>query len=73
MLKSLLYLQGRKLMVIATTSQKELLKRLQILNAFTTVITASNLTSPGHIITALQQMDSFNSVRLAEISEKIKQ
>jgi len=72
-LKSLLYMQGRKLMVIATTSQKKLLKRLQILDAFSTVITASNLTSPDHIITALQQRDSFNSARLAEISDKIKQ
>jgi len=60
-------------MVIATTSQKKLLKRLQILDAFSTVITASNLTSPDHIITALQQRDSFNSARLAEISDKIKQ
>jgi len=73
MLKSLLYLQGQKLMVIATTSQRKVLGQLQMLDAFSTVITASNLTSPGHIITALQQMDSFNSVRLAEISEKIKQ
>jgi len=59
-------------MVIATTSQKKLLKRLQILNAFTTVIKASNLTSPDHMITALQQMDSFNSAHLAEIMKEIK-
>jgi len=60
-------------MVIATTSKKILLKRLQIFNAFSTVITASNLTSPDHIITALKEMNSFNSAQLTEISEKIKQ
>ncbi|KAF6036491.1 hypothetical protein EB796_005204 [Bugula neritina] len=64
--------QGRKLMVIATTSQRKVLGQLQMLDAFSTVITASNLTSPDHMITALQQMDSFNSAHLAEIMKEIK-
>jgi len=72
MLKSLLYLQGQKLMVIATTSQRKVLEQLEMLDAFSTVITASNLTSPHHMITALQQMDSFNSAHLAEIMKDIK-
>jgi len=59
-------------MVIATTSQRKVLGQLQMLDAFSTVITASNLTSPKEINTALQQMGSFKSEHLSEIVRQVK-
>jgi len=59
-------------MVIATTSQRKVLGQLQMLDAFSTVITASNLTSPKEINTALEQMDSFKSEHLSKIKRQIE-
>jgi len=60
-------------MVIATTSQRKVLGQLQMLGAFSTVITASNLTSPQDIDTALKKMGSFKSEQLTKIMTQIKE
>jgi len=59
-------------MVIATTSQRKVLGQLQMLDAFSTVITASNLTSPKEINTALKEMGSFKSEHLSKIKRQIE-
>jgi vesicle-fusing ATPase len=41
--------KGRRLLIICTTSRKEVLEQMEMLSAFTDVLHVSNLTRPDHL------------------------
>ena len=47
---------GRKLLVICTTSRKQVMEELELLSAFTKVIHVPNLTKPEHLLAVVQHM-----------------
>lgn len=59
-------------MVLATTSRKDVLRDLEMLNNFSAVIRAPNLTESTHLVAALEEMESFSKDQLALISKRVK-
>lgn len=49
---------GRKLLVICTTSRKDVMNDLEILNAFTKVLRVPNLTDSSHLMAVLCQLNA---------------
>lgn len=51
--------KGRRLLIICTTSRKEVLDQMEMLSAFTDVLHVSNLTKPEHIAKVLDESNAF--------------
>ncbi|XP_067931264.1 vesicle-fusing ATPase-like [Watersipora subatra] len=62
--------KGRKLMVIATTSRKDVLRDMEMLNTFNAIIRAPNLTTGEHLLAALELMDSFSKEELTSLTKR---
>lgn len=52
--------KGRKLLLIATTSEKELVKELGLYQSFSKVIHVPNVSRGTEILSVLEQLESFN-------------
>ena len=52
--------KGRKLLLIATTSEKELVKELGLYQSFSKVIHVPNVSRGAEILSVLEQLESFN-------------
>ena len=57
-------------MVIATTSRKDVLRDMEMLNTFNAVIRAPNLTESKHLIAALEEMVSFTKDELVLLTKR---
>lgn len=55
-LKSCLF-QGRKLLIIGTTSRKDVLQEMEMLDAFSTTIHIPNISRGEQLVDALEVMD----------------
>ncbi|QQP35344.1 N-ethylmaleimide-sensitive factor, partial [Caligus rogercresseyi] len=64
--------QGRKLLVICTTSRKAVLEQMEMLHAFSDVLHISNLHEPEHIKSMLLSSDVFSKEEVATIVSKLK-
>ncbi|CAH1788773.1 unnamed protein product, partial [Owenia fusiformis] len=64
--------KGRKLMVIGTTSRKDVLEEMEMLSVFSAVVHVSNISTSEHLVTALEQLESFTKNELARIEAKTK-
>lgn len=51
---SALPLKGRKLLIIGTTSRKDVLQEMEMLDAFSTTIHVQNISSGDQLIDALE-------------------
>ena len=51
--------KGKRLLVICTTSRREVLQQMEMLSAFTDVLHVSNLTEAQHFAGVLNQSQSF--------------
>lgn len=58
-------------MVLATTSRKDVLRDLEMLNNFSAVVRAPNLTESGHLVAALEEMESFSKEQLVLINKRV--
>ena len=58
-------------MVIGTTSRKDLLNQLEMIDSFSAVIRAPCLTESSHLHEALKLMDSFSQSDLDKIMKKV--
>lgn len=64
--------KGRKLMIIGTTSRKDLLQEMEMLDAFSTVIHIPHIHREEQLIKALEELGSFNDKELTSISKAVK-
>ncbi|XP_054717129.1 vesicle-fusing ATPase 1-like [Uloborus diversus] len=62
--------KGRKLLVICTSSRRQVLEEMELVSAFTTVLRVPNLSSPEHLMTVLEETDCFRKEELAKIARK---
>eukprot|EP00795_Rhopilema_esculentum_P012620 gene12620-3326_t len=63
--------KGRKLLIIGTTSCRDVLKEMQLLQIFHNVIHIPAITRPSEIMTVVQGLNQFEENELAFIEENI--
>jgi len=63
--------KGKRLLVICTTSRREVLQQMEMLSAFTDVLHVSNLTEAQHFAGVLNQSQSFSPQENAQILQKL--
>jgi len=64
--------KGKRLLVIVTTSRKEVLDQMEMLPAFTDVLHVANLTQDAQLMRVIQQSNAFDPNQLAKLAEKIR-
>ncbi|KDR16531.1 Vesicle-fusing ATPase 1, partial [Zootermopsis nevadensis] len=62
---------GRKLLILCTSSSREMLEDLKILSAFTDVLHVPNLSQPDQVMAVLEESDVFTKKDLSALSQKI--
>uniref|UniRef100_A0A146LHD2 Vesicle-fusing ATPase n=1 Tax=Lygus hesperus TaxID=30085 RepID=A0A146LHD2_LYGHE len=62
---------GRKLLILCTTSRKQVLEDMEMLSGFTAVLHVPNLNKPEHLIAVLEESHVFNPKQLQMISKKV--
>jgi vesicle-fusing ATPase len=65
--------KGRKLLVIATTSEKELVKELGIYQSFSKVIHVPNLSRGTEILSVIEQLECFSKAEMDFLTRELKQ
>ncbi|KAJ8264648.1 hypothetical protein GJAV_G00152010 [Gymnothorax javanicus] len=64
--------KGRKLLIIGTTSRKDVLQEMEMLDAFSTTIHIPNISSGEHLVEALELLGSFQDNERAIIAKEVK-
>ncbi|KAG7227749.1 hypothetical protein INR49_029514 [Caranx melampygus] len=64
--------KGRKLLIIGTTSRKDVLREMEMLDAFSTTIHIPNISSGGQLVEALELLGSFQETERATIAKAVK-
>jgi len=63
---------GHKLLIIGTTSQKDILQEMGMLTAFSAVIHVSNLSTSEHLMTALEELGAFSEKEMKNIAKMVE-
>ncbi|CAB1441592.1 unnamed protein product [Pleuronectes platessa] len=64
--------KGRKLLIIGTTSRKDVLQEMRMLNTFSTTIHIPNISSADELVEALELLGSFQEKERAIIAKAVK-
>lgn len=64
--------KGRKLLIIGTTSRKDVLQEMEMLDAFSTTIHIPNISTGDQLIDALELLGSFSDKERASIAHQLK-
>lgn len=64
--------KGRKLLLIATTSEKELVKELGLYHSFSKVIHVPNVSRGSEVLNVLDQLDCFPKSDIDFLSKDLK-
>ncbi|EDS38198.1 vesicular-fusion protein Nsf1 [Culex quinquefasciatus] len=65
--------RGKKLLILCTTSRRQVLEDMEMLSAFTAVLHVPNLSQPEHILSVLEQeSDVFSKSDLSTIYKRMK-
>ncbi|XP_066992655.2 vesicle-fusing ATPase 1 [Anabrus simplex] len=64
--------RGRKLLILCTSSRRQVLEDMEMLSAFTAVLHVHNLSKPEHLLAVLEESDVFNKKEISTISRKIQ-
>lgn len=64
--------KGRKLLVLCTSSRRQVLEDMEMLSAFTSILHVSNLSTSEHLMTVLEDTDVFTKPELKSIQKKIQ-
>ncbi|XP_038619424.1 vesicle-fusing ATPase isoform X2 [Tachyglossus aculeatus] len=64
--------QGRKLLIIGTTSRKDVLQEMEMLNAFSTTIHTPNIATGEQLLEALELLGNFRDKERAAIAQQVK-
>ncbi|XP_021938226.1 vesicle-fusing ATPase 1-like [Zootermopsis nevadensis] len=63
--------KGRKLLILCTSSRRQVLEDMEMLSAFTAVLHVPNLSQPDHLMAVLEESDVFTKKDLSALSRKI--
>uniref|UniRef100_A0A672IAB5 Vesicle-fusing ATPase n=1 Tax=Salarias fasciatus TaxID=181472 RepID=A0A672IAB5_SALFA len=63
---------GRKLLIIGTTSRKDVLQEMEMLDAFSTTIHIPNISTGEQLVDALELLGSFTDKERASIAQQLK-
>merc|ERR1719266_220440 len=63
--------KGKRLLVICTTSRREVLDQMEMISAFTDVLHVGNLNSGSHLMSILKQSDAFTKEDIAKLASKL--
>uniref|UniRef100_A0A8D0CG00 Vesicle-fusing ATPase n=1 Tax=Scleropages formosus TaxID=113540 RepID=A0A8D0CG00_SCLFO len=64
--------RGRKLLIIGTTSRKDVLREMEMLDVFSTTITVPNISTGEQLVEALELLGSFKDSERARIAREVK-
>ncbi|XP_068616279.1 vesicle-fusing ATPase-like, partial [Brachionichthys hirsutus] len=64
--------KGRKLLIIGTTSRKDVLQEMEMLDAFSTTVHIPNISSGEQLVDALELLGSFQDAERASIAKAVK-
>ncbi|NWS21014.1 NSF ATPase, partial [Pachyramphus minor] len=64
--------QGRKLLIIGTTSRKDVLQEMEMLNAFSTTIHVPNIATGEELMEALELLGNFKDKERSTIAQNVK-
>ncbi|XP_053708359.1 vesicle-fusing ATPase isoform X4 [Synchiropus splendidus] len=64
--------KGRKLLIIGTTSRKDVLQEMEMLDAFSTTIHIPNISTGEQLVEALELLGSFTDKERASIAHQMK-
>lgn len=64
--------KGRKLLILCTSSRRQVLEDMEMLSAFTAILHVPNLSTPEHMITVLEDSDVFSKPELKSIHKKLQ-
>lgn len=64
--------KGRKLLIVCTSSRRQVLEDMEMLSAFTSILHVPNLSQPDHLMTVLEESDVFSKPELKSIQKKIQ-
>ncbi|KAJ3601057.1 hypothetical protein NHX12_032030 [Muraenolepis orangiensis] len=64
--------KGRKLLIIGTTSRKDILQEMEMLDAFSTSIHIPNISTAEQLVDALELLGSFTEKERASIGQQLK-
>ncbi|XP_063156639.1 vesicle-fusing ATPase isoform X1 [Candoia aspera] len=63
---------GRKLLIIGTTSRKDVLQEMEMLDAFSTTIHIPNIATGDHLMEALELLSGFKDKERSTIAQNVK-
>lgn len=63
--------KGRKLLILCTSSRRDVLEEMEMLPAFTAILHVSNLSSPEHVLAVLDDSDLFSPDELQNVAKKM--
>ncbi|XP_018331362.1 vesicle-fusing ATPase 1 [Agrilus planipennis] len=63
---------GKKLLVLCTSSRRQVLEDMEMLPAFTAVLHVPNLSRPEHLLAVLEEADVFSKQEMAQIAKMIQ-
>ncbi|XP_069674509.1 vesicle-fusing ATPase 1 [Periplaneta americana] len=63
--------KGRKLLILCTSSRRQVLEDMEMVSAFTAVLHVPNLAQADHLMAVLEESDVFTKKDLSTISRKI--
>lgn len=63
--------KGKKLMIIGTTSRRDVLEEMEMMTVFSTHIHVSNITKGEHIINVISELDSFSEDEKSTLAKKL--
>nr|XP_061804978.1 vesicle-fusing ATPase-like [Nerophis lumbriciformis] len=64
--------KGRKLLIVGTTSRKDVLQEMEMLDAFSTTIHIPNISTGEQLVDALELLGSFTDKERASIAQQLK-
>uniref|UniRef100_G3TBT1 Vesicle-fusing ATPase n=2 Tax=Elephantidae TaxID=9780 RepID=G3TBT1_LOXAF len=64
--------QGRKLLIIGTTSRKDVLQEMEMLNAFSTTIHVPNIATGEQLLESLELLGNFKDKERTTIAQQVK-
>ncbi|XP_008556962.1 vesicle-fusing ATPase 1 [Microplitis demolitor] len=64
--------RGKKLLVLCTTSDRQVLDDMKLISAFNTVLHVPNLSTPDHLLAVLEDQDVFTKSELSSLHAKLQ-
>lgn len=64
--------KGRKLLILCTSSRRQVLEDMEMLSAFTSILHVPNLSHPDHVLAVLEDTDLFSKSELQTIAKKMQ-